>query len=230
MRIFSYRKLLFFILFLIFAVFLFGQTSKDSEASSGKSLPDEKGILLDGKQNIDLNKEKTDQNNVASSDKEENTPLDSIANPVNNPIAGGFIQLFLALLAVCILAYLVLKFLKKSSKFYGTDDPYLKNVASINIAQGKSIHVITLGEKAYIVGVTDSAINKIGELEDKNLVNAMNLENDKRTSSKKDFASMLSAFIPSIKNETDNPIDKDFFTSQRTRLNNAAQNTKEENK
>lgn len=227
MRIFSCRKLPFLILFLAFAVFLFGQTPKDSETSSGKSLPDEKGILLDGKQSDDLNKEQTDKSNTEASGKEEKGLIDGT---VNNPITGGFIQLFLALLAVCILAYLVLKFLKKSSKFYGTDDPYLKNVASINIAQGKSIHVITLGEKAYIVGVTDSAINKIGELEDKNLVNAMNLENDKRSSPKKDFASMLSAFIPSIKNETNNPIDEDFFASQRTRLSNAAQNTTEENK
>ena len=71
MRIFSCRKLPFLILFLAFAVFLFGQTPKDSETSSGKSLPDEKGILLDGKQSDDLNKEQTDKSNTEASGKEE---------------------------------------------------------------------------------------------------------------------------------------------------------------
>ena len=52
----------------------------------------------------------------------------------------------------------------------------------------------------------------------------MNLENDRKNASpKKDFASVLASFIPSMRREKETLVDKDFFASQRERLNNAAQ-------
>ena len=77
-----------------------------------------------------------------------------------------------------------------------------------------------MGEKAYIVGVTDASINMIGEVEDKTLVDTMNLDAERRSSPpKQDFASMLSSVFKGSKN---NDVDVNFFEAQRERLNKAA--------
>ena len=223
MKLYSYRKLIFSVLISAAALCMQAQTVKDDK----NSIPDESGLFLDGRTDTG---EKNGQNAPAAETQPEQsagrgrTGLDNAVGSRGPSVTDSLFQLFAALLVVCGLAYVVLKFLKKSSKFYGTEDPYLKNVASISIAQGKSIHVITLGDKAYIIGVTDSAVNKIGEVEDKDLVDAMNLESSRKNASpKKDFASVLASFIPSIRREKQDIIDKDFFASQRERLNNAAQ-------
>lgn len=224
MNLYSYRKLIFSVLFSAVALVISAQTSKGADA-----LPEEDKVFLDNRADTEAIKktEPSVSGNTAVpavTPDEQSTELDSAVRNRTSSSGVGLFQLFTALLVVCLLAYVVLKFLKKSSKFYGTDDPYLKNVASISIAQGKSIHVITLGDKAYIIGVTDSAVNKIGEVEDKNLIDAMNLENDRKNASpKKDFASVLASFIPSMRREKETLVDKDFFASQRERLNNAAQ-------
>ena len=209
----SFGKKLFFIIFFLFSVTLFAEN--DGASSDGDSLPPESGILLDTgtKENIERNE------GDAVPTGSENTFDLNVTERAQSPIA-NFLRLLVSLIIVCILAYVVLKFLKKSSLSFSSDSPYLKSVASINIAQGKSIHVITLGEKAYIVGVTDSSINMIGEVEDKTLVDTMNLDAERRSSSpKQDFASMLASVFKGSKN---NDVDVNFFEAQRERLSNAA--------
>ena len=209
----SLGKKLFFIIFFLFSVTLFAEN--DGTSSDGDSLPSESGILLDAgtKGNIERN-----EGNTAPAGNENAFDL-NVAERAQSPIS-RLLQVLVSLIIVCILAYVVLKFLKKSSLSFSSDSPYLKSVASINIAQGKSIHVITLGEKAYIVGVTDSSINMIGEVEDKTLVDTMNLDAERRSSSpKQDFASMLASVFKGSKN---NDVDVNFFEAQRERLSNAA--------
>ncbi|WP_225969551.1 flagellar biosynthetic protein FliO [Treponema pedis] len=208
----SYRKV-FFTLFIISSFFLFAE-GEDKEAVAGKKLPAEESILLDTKKT-------EEQTSIAALNNTENNSNSAADNRISTPIT-GLLQLLAALTIVCILAYVVIKFLKKSTRVFGTDDPYLKNVSSINIAQGKSIHVITLGEKAYIIGVSDSSINKIGEVEDKNLVDAMNLEADKKSvTGKKDFSSVFALFWPQKQAEK-KASSEDFFAAQHERLNKAA--------
>lgn len=222
----SYKQKLLFIVFTLFTVLLFAEEEE-------KKLPDEKQIFLDEKRISSSDNSNT--SNISPETAQRTGNFDSaLAETTKSPIA-SLLQLLGALVIICLLAYIVIKFLKKSSQVFGTDDPYLRSVSSIHIAQGKSIHVITLGEKAYLIGVTDAAINKIGEVEDKNLVDAMNLEADRKTASpKKNFASMLAAFFPQAKQneqagkeEAYSP--EDFFTAQRNRLNNAARQMKSGN-
>lgn len=222
----SYKKKLFFIVFALFAVLLFAEEEE-------KKLPDEEQIVLGEKQ--DSATDTSGNKNISVENAQKTGNFDSaLAEKAKSPVA-SLLQLLGALVIICLLAYIVIKFLKKSSQVFGSDDPYLKSVASIHIAQGKSIHVITLGEKAYIIGVTDASINKIGEVEDKNLVDAMNLEADRKTASpKKNFASMLAAFFPQAKQNEEAGKEQDysaenFFAAQRNRLNNAAQQIKSGN-
>ncbi len=97
-----------------------------------------------------------------------------------------------------LIIYALTYFLKKSGKNIANDDPYLKRTASITVSAGKTVQVITLGTKAYIIGVSDSNVNLISEIDDPDLVNAMNLTADAEPSGKaKDFASILAKFTHS---------------------------------
>lgn len=211
-------KKIFFVCFFLVATCLLAENDGVSKVDS----PDESGILLDAQ---------TDQNTAKPQDgsAQANTGFDLSTTERPQSQVSNLLRVLISLVVVCVLAYVVLKFLKKSSNVFPASDPYLKNVASINLAQGKSVHVITLGEKAYLVGVTDSSINKIGEVEDKTLIDTMNFEADRRNSSpKQDFASMIASVFKNSKLNKTQTIDADFFAAQRERLSNAAQRSQAE--
>lgn len=170
--------------------------------------------------------------------KQETVPLNSVPagqNPAGNGESrfeigtipssqtGLLFRIILSLAVIAFLAYIVIKIMKKASFFKINDDPYLKEVAVLNLSVNKSVRVITLGDKAYLIGISDSAINKLGEVEDKNLVDAMNLNAVKNSSaSKKDFSSIFDSFFPFItrKTQSTSGSNSDFLNIQQERLKN----------
>ena len=61
---------------------------------------------------------------------------------------GVFVRMIVVLIIVVALIYGVFWFIKKKTNVVKTDDDYLRRVAYINIAPGKSVEVITLIDKA----------------------------------------------------------------------------------
>ena len=110
---------------------------------------------------------------------------------------GVFVRMIVVLVIVVVLIYGVLWFIKKKSNVVKTDDDYLRRAAYINIAPGKTIEVITLIDKAYLIGVTEDNITMLGEIEDKELIQAMNLNADKKANIKKpvNFSQVLDIVI-----------------------------------
>ena len=105
-----------------------------------------------------------------------------------------FIRMILVLLVVIGCIYAVFYFVKKTTNPTNETDAFLKKVASITLSPGKSVQVVTLQNHCYILGVSDSSVQLISELDDKDLIDAMNLEADKESSgSVKDFASLLAS-------------------------------------
>ncbi|AEE17021.1 hypothetical protein Trebr_1598 [Treponema brennaborense DSM 12168] len=107
-----------------------------------------------------------------------------------------FVRMILVLAAVIACIYGIVFLLKKGMTPAQKTDPYLKKVASLTLAPGKFAYVVTLNSHAYLIGVTDSAVNLIGEIDDKELVDAMNLhaESEPAGAKPKDFASVLDLF------------------------------------
>ena len=96
------------------------------------------------------------------------------------------------LLLVVACVYGVFYFVKKNTNTDNQTDAFLKKVASINLAPGKSVQVITIQNHCYVLGVSDSSVQLISELDDKDLIDAMNLKADSEPTGKvKDFATML---------------------------------------
>ena len=110
---------------------------------------------------------------------------------------GVFIRMIVVLLIVVLLIYAFFWFVKKKNKNLKTEDDYLRRVAYLNIAPGKSVEVITLIDKAFLIGVTDDNISLLGEIDDKELITAMNINSDKKVNTKKPatFNEVLDLFI-----------------------------------
>ena len=99
--------------------------------------------------------------------------------------AGFLIKTIVALLLVVAAIYGIMLFFKKKNNVAKSDDDFLRRVSSLTFAPGKSVEIVTLLDHAYILGVTDSNINLLGQVEDKELIEAMNLNFDKKQNVKK---------------------------------------------
>lgn len=131
--------------------------------------------------------------------------LDAAANPAAAQSAKSsgpsslwiLVRVVLVLALVCAGIYGVVYLMKKSTGTKAGNDPYLKNISSLYFSPNKSVQVISLGEHAYLVGVTDQSINLIAEVQDKELVDAMNLQSDKKNPLPTGtFQSVISNFFP----------------------------------
>lgn len=160
-----------------------------------------------------------------------NTASDAITNNYKGTsTAGTFIRMIVALIVVIALIYGVLWFIRKKTNVVKNEDEYLRRAAYINISPSKTIEVITLIDKAYLIGVTEDNITLLGEIEDKELVEAMNINADKKASTKKpvNFSQVLDSFlIKSGKNknvfsDTESQVDQIF--SNTTARNNGEEN------
>lgn len=108
-----------------------------------------------------------------------------------------FIRMILVLAIVIAIIYLFFKLLKKNGDASDTGDQFLRRVASVSVAPGKSVQVVTLIDEAFLIGVSDNSVNLISKVEDKELVQAMNLYADQHAGTKKpvNFAEVLNMFM-----------------------------------
>lgn len=111
---------------------------------------------------------------------------------------GLFVRMVFALLVVLALAYVAVRFLKRSTKLSDSDDPFLRHVSHLSLSASRSVDVVTILDHAYILGVSDNAVNLIGHIDDKELVDSMNLYADKNDSKKRprSFDDILAIFMP----------------------------------
>ena len=177
------RKSLFTMLFgMVFAVFMFPQSAEGAQDGSAfqtvQSAADwERSIVF--------------SDNAGSS-----ASTDGVVTSSGSGI-GIFVRMILALVVIVALIYGVFWFIKRKSNIVTNDDDYLRRVAAINVAPGKSVQVVTLIDKAYLIGVTDDSITLLGEIDDDELIKAMNLNADKKSNTKKPatFSDVLDMFL-----------------------------------
>lgn len=197
------KKLLAVMLLCLTAVFsLYSQnTAADANSTAATSLTEESIVLADD----------------AATDNQNTT---SYKGPST---VGMFIRMIVVLIIVVGLIYGVLWFIKKKTNVVKTDDEYLRRAAYINIAPGKTVEVITLIDKAYLIGVTEDSITMLGEIHDDELIKAMNLSADKKNNTKKPatFADVLDMFLvkrgpqKNVFSDTEQQVDQIFSGGER---------------
>ena len=140
-----------------------------------------------------------------------------------------FFRMIFVLIVVVACIYLVMSFMKK--KLGGSvadDDTFLRKVAQVTIAPGKTVQIVTLLEHAYLIGVTDNSIDLLGEITDKELVDAMNLNADRNQSvaRPRNFGEILSLFLnPKNPDATEGERNasksiSEFFNKQKEKFKN----------
>lgn len=218
MVIFSRKKtfLVVFCFLLCFMPALFSQQAKGTQTSIPAT--DERAILLD------------------TPPVNEGNAIPSVSSSAN---IWTLIRIVLILLIVCAGIYGTVYILKKSTKTNVANDPYLKNIATLMLSTNKSVRVISIGSQAFLVGVTDQAISLISEIEDKELIDTMNLEADRNTTIPSgNFVTILTSLLPkkirpvlktseepTVSNRTQDSTSalatSDFLRKQRERIQNS---------
>ena len=192
-------------------------------------------VILFGITNVFLSQDNNDSLNVENSISvsEDSTLLQDDYFSSNNEnsnlnlkqpsTAWTFIKMILFLCLVVAAIYAVMWFFKKKVNNTKSDDNFLRRVSSLNIGPGKSVEIVTLLDNAYILGVTDSNINVIDQIEDKELIEALNLNFDKNQNVKKpmNFADVLDIFMPN------GPRNKNIYEDEERKVNNLSRKNKE---
>ena len=199
----AYKKLLAVLLLCLTAVFsLYSQNAAaDKNTTAATSLTEESIVLTD--------------------DLAVDNP--STASYKGPSTIGMFVRMIIVLIIVVGLIYGVLWFIKKKTNVVKTDDEYLRRAAYINIAPGKTVEVITLIDKAFLIGVTEDNITMLGEIHDDELIKAMNLSADKKNNTKKPatFADVLDMFLvkkgsqKNVFSDTEQQVDQIFNGGER---------------
>lgn len=140
---------------------------------------------------------------------------------------GLFVKMVLSLAVVLGLAYLAMRILRRGAKIRTSADPFLRHVSHLPLSSNRSVDVVTILNHAYIIGVSDNSVNLIGQIEDEELVNSMNLYADKTDNSKRprSFDDILSIFMPGGSDKNQNVYGSsaqnaaESLERQRNRLN-----------
>lgn len=113
-----------------------------------------------------------------------------------------FVRMIVVLVLVVVAIYFVMRFFKNKNNPAVEDSDFLRKVASLNIAPGRTVEIVTLLDgKGYILGVTESNINLLAEIgntpEERELISAMNLTADKNQKNNKpsNFTDVLEMFV-----------------------------------
>ena len=113
------------------------------------------------------------------------------------------IKMIVVLALVVAALYGIMLFFKKKNNNVQSDDDFMRRVSSLSFAPGKSVEIVTLVDRCFMLGVTDSNINLIAEITDKEMISALNLNFDKKQNTKKpmNFNDVLEMFMPKSSNK-----------------------------
>jgi len=146
------------------------------------------------------------------------------AESAPSSIGPYFLRMMLVLGLVIAAIYGLYALLKRSARPKASDDSYLRVLAATSLAAGRSLHVVSLGDKAWLVGSTDTSVALISEIQDKELIDALALRAAEAPQApgrapRKDFASMRTELLgrKAVKKAAV-PDPGDFFSRQKDRL------------
>jgi flagellar protein FliO/FliZ len=138
------------------------------------------------------------------------------AAPVSAVSVFGIFRILLTLAVVAAAIYGLVFFLKfkRASRGKAELDPFLKILASVQLGANRSVHIISVGPQAWLVGSAETGVNLISEIGDKDTINAMLLEDSKRIAAPPaggsagrllDFKAVMEKLGFSSKNENPGP-------------------------
>jgi flagellar protein FliO/FliZ len=114
------------------------------------------------------------------------------------PSIWTFIRMVLVLALVAAAVYGIVFFIRRSSRKKDTEDPFLKVLANTHLGFNRYAHIVSVGDKAWLLGSSDGGVNLIGEIDDRDVINAMLLEDSAKSERNQgrfpDFLGMIRRF------------------------------------
>ena len=96
------------------------------------------------------------------------------------PTTGAVVRMVLTLALVAAAIYGVIFFMKRATRRVEVADPFLKVLASAHLGSNRHAHVVAVGSKAWLLGASEGGVNLISEIDDKDVLNAMFLDESQR--------------------------------------------------
>jgi flagellar protein FliO/FliZ len=109
----------------------------------------------------------------------EGNPL--LAGAASGPSVWSIVRMLLTLALAAAAVYGVVFFIKKGIRRNDLKDPFLKVLAVAHLGSNRYVHICAVGSKAWLLGSSDGGVNLIGEIDDKDILNAMLLEESQKS-------------------------------------------------
>ena len=109
----------------------------------------------------------------------DNTAGTGITPPPASALS--ILRILLTLVVVAAAIYGLVYLVKRFARGGMARDPFLKILASAPLGANRSAHIISAGSQAWLVGVAESGVNLIGAIEDKELLDALLLEDSRKS-------------------------------------------------
>jgi len=93
----------------------------------------------------------------------------------------GIFRVILTLAVVAAAIYGLVFFIKRAARGGRGQDPFLKILASAPLGTNRGAYIVAVGSKAWLVGAAEGGVNLISEIEDKDILNAMLLEDSRKS-------------------------------------------------
>ena len=93
----------------------------------------------------------------------------------------SILRILLTLVVVAAAIYGLVFLVKRFARGGMSRDPFLKILASAPLGTNRSAHIISVGSQAWLVGVAENGVNLISEIGDKDILDAMLLEESRRS-------------------------------------------------
>lgn len=120
-------------------------------------------------------------------------------NAAGSSTLAYFLRMVVVLALVLGLIYVVYRILKKAAGPKIAESQAVRILASSSLGPGKTLHVVALGSKGYLVGATDSSINLVAPIDDKEYLDALILEAESKPPQKpgagREFGAVLSSLM-----------------------------------
>jgi flagellar protein FliO/FliZ len=103
-----------------------------------------------------------------------------LVQPVPAASAWGIFRVVLTLAVIAVAIYGLVFFIKRFSRGSTAQDPFLKVLAYTPLGNNRGAYILSVGSKAWLVGAAESGVRLISEIEEKEVLDAMLLEDSRR--------------------------------------------------
>lgn len=162
---------------------------------------------------LDNNIDCEEENNLDAGVVDEKDPLLDQAE-TSNSLVLDLVKMFFFLLLILGLIYFLLKYLGKRTKLY-RQASILENLGGISVGQNKSIQIIRVDQKVYLVGVGNN-VELLQEIDDESVIERMLSENKNEISTALLPEKLLNKFTKRNQNQTVK--ETDFKQTLETKL------------